>query len=69
MMRPYVGSWKRLAVQGAAAVLFGLATLVWPSITLGALVLLFGAFLLWSIVLIAAPTICSMCRCAMGERL
>ena len=27
MMRPYVGSWKRLAVQGVAAVLFGLATL------------------------------------------
>jgi len=44
MMRPYVGSWKRLAVQGAAALLFGLATLVWPSITLGALVLLWGAF-------------------------
>ena len=44
MMRPYVGSWKRLAVQGAAAVLFGLATLVWPSITLSVLVLLWGAF-------------------------
>ena len=44
MMRPYVGSWKRLAVQGAAAVIFGLATLVWPSITLGVLVLLWGAF-------------------------
>ena len=44
MMRPYVGSWKRLAVQGVAAVLFGLATLVWPSITLWALVVLWGAF-------------------------
>jgi uncharacterized membrane protein HdeD (DUF308 family) len=44
MMRPYLGSWKRLAVQGAAAVLFGLATLVWPSITLWALVVLWGAF-------------------------
>ena len=44
MMRPYVGSWKRLAVHGVAAVLFGLATLVWPSITLWALVLLWGAF-------------------------
>ena len=43
-MRPYVGSWKRLAVQGAAAVFFGLATLVWPSITLWSLVLLWGAF-------------------------
>ena len=38
MMRPFVGSWKRLAVHGVAAVLFGLATLVWPSITLWALV-------------------------------
>ena len=44
MMRPYVGSWKRLAVHGAAAVFFGLATLVWPGITLWALVLLWGAF-------------------------
>jgi uncharacterized membrane protein HdeD (DUF308 family) len=44
MMRPYVGSWKRLAVQGVAAVLFGLGTLVWPGITLWTLVLLWGAF-------------------------
>jgi uncharacterized membrane protein HdeD (DUF308 family) len=44
MMRPYVGSWKRLALHGAAAVFFGLATLVWPSITLWALVVLWGAF-------------------------
>ena len=44
MMRPYVGSWKRLAVHGVAAVLFGLATLVWPHVTLWALVVLWGAF-------------------------
>jgi uncharacterized membrane protein HdeD (DUF308 family) len=44
MMRPYVGSWKRLAVSGGAAVLFGLATLVWPHVTLWALVVLWGAF-------------------------
>jgi uncharacterized membrane protein HdeD (DUF308 family) len=43
-MRPYVGSWKRLAVHGAAAVIFGLATLVWPAVTLWALVLLWGAY-------------------------
>ena len=43
-MRPYIGSWKRLAVQGVAAVLFGMGTLVWPSITLWALVVLWGAF-------------------------
>ncbi len=44
MMRPYIGSWKRLAIHGAAAVFFGLATLVWPGITLWSLVLLWGAF-------------------------
>ena len=44
MMRPYLGSWKRLAVHGVAAVLFGLATLVWPGVTLWALVVLWGAF-------------------------
>jgi uncharacterized membrane protein HdeD (DUF308 family) len=44
MMRPYVGSWKRLAVHGVAAVIFGLATLVWPSISLWTLVLLWGAY-------------------------
>ncbi|HEX5615740.1 MAG TPA: DUF308 domain-containing protein [Acidimicrobiia bacterium] len=44
MMRPFIGSWKHLAVHGVAAVLFGLATLVWPSITLWALVVLWGAF-------------------------
>ena len=44
MMRPYIGSWKRLALSGVAAVLFGLATLVWPGVTLWALVVLWGAF-------------------------
>ena len=44
MMRPFIGSWKQLAVHGVAAVLFGLATLVWPSITLWALVVLWGAY-------------------------
>lgn len=43
-MRPYIGSWKRLAVHGVAAVFFGLATLVWPHVTLWALVVLWGAF-------------------------
>ena len=43
-MGPYIGSWKRLVVHGVAAVFFGLATLVWPSITLWALVVLWGAF-------------------------
>lgn len=44
MMRPYMGSWQRLALHGVAAMLFGLATLVWPHMTLWALVVLWGAF-------------------------
>ena len=39
-----VGDWKSLAVRGAAAVLFGLLTLLWPDLTVWALVLLFGAY-------------------------
>ena len=46
MMRPYLGSWKRLALHGVAAILFGLAALIWPGITLYSLVLLWGAFAL-----------------------
>jgi uncharacterized membrane protein HdeD (DUF308 family) len=44
MMRPYVGSWKRLAVHGTLAIVFSLATLLWPEVTLWALVVLWGAF-------------------------
>ena len=44
MMRPYLGSWRRLAVHGVAAILFGLATLLWPDVSLWALVVLWGAF-------------------------
>lgn len=43
-MRLLAGSWKRLAVHGVAAVLFGVAALAWPSITLWALVVLWGAY-------------------------
>ncbi|MEA2705064.1 MAG: hypothetical protein QOD63_3009 [Actinomycetota bacterium] len=44
MIVALVGNWKTLALGGAAAVLFGLLTLVWPDVTLWALVLLFGAW-------------------------
>ena len=46
MMRPYVGSWKRLAIHGVAAISFGVTALVWPGITLYALVLMWGAYAL-----------------------
>jgi len=35
---------KRLFVRGAAAVVLGLVTIAWPSITIGAFVILFAAF-------------------------
>lgn len=40
----YVGDWRRLALRGVAAVLFGIAALVWPDLTLWALVVLWGAY-------------------------
>jgi uncharacterized membrane protein HdeD (DUF308 family) len=39
-------TWWMLAVRGVAAVIFGLLALVWPQITLLALVLVFGAYAL-----------------------
>jgi uncharacterized membrane protein HdeD (DUF308 family) len=38
--------WWVVAVRGVAALLFGLLALIWPDITISALVLLFGAFAL-----------------------
>ena len=39
-------NWWSLVLRGLAAIVLGLITIVWPGITLGALVLLFGAYAL-----------------------
>jgi uncharacterized membrane protein HdeD (DUF308 family) len=40
------GSWRAIAFRALVALAFGIAALVWPGLTLLALVLLFGAFVL-----------------------
>ena len=45
-------NWWTVAFRGAIAIIFGLAALFWPDITLTALVFIFGAFVLVSGVLL-----------------
>jgi uncharacterized membrane protein HdeD (DUF308 family) len=46
MLREITRHWWLIALGGLAAVLFGALALIWPNITVGALVALFGAFAL-----------------------
>jgi uncharacterized membrane protein HdeD (DUF308 family) len=46
MIRNYLGSPRRLALRGVAAIAFGVATLIWPAVTLWALVVMWGAYAL-----------------------
>jgi uncharacterized membrane protein HdeD (DUF308 family) len=48
-------NWWAYAVQGVAAVVFGVLTLVWPGISLRVMIALFGAFaLVTGVMLVAA---------------
>lgn len=46
MLETMKQSWWMLTVRGVAAILFGVLALLWPSLTLMVLVLLFGAYAL-----------------------
>lgn len=39
--------WWLLALRGVLAILFGLAAIIWPSLTLAVLVMFFGAYILF----------------------
>ncbi len=46
VIRTFARSWRSLAWRGAFGVVFGAVTLLWPRMTLTALVLLFGVYAL-----------------------
>jgi uncharacterized membrane protein HdeD (DUF308 family) len=46
MLQLMAKNWWALALRGAAAVMFGILALLWPGITLDALILVFGAYAL-----------------------
>lgn len=46
MAYPMAYPWWSFALRGVLAILFGLVAIIWPDITLGALIILFGAYVL-----------------------
>jgi uncharacterized membrane protein HdeD (DUF308 family) len=57
MLSIFARKWWTLALRGVVAVIFGILALVWPRLTLLALVILFGAFMLVDGVLTLAGTL------------
>ena len=45
MLTQLTRNWWAVALRGVVAILFGVLALVWPSLTLGILVLFFGAYM------------------------
>lgn len=46
MLSMFTRNWWVFLIRGIAAIVFGIAAFIWPTITLTALVVLFGAYLL-----------------------
>jgi len=46
MLSMLVRNWWALALRGAVAIVFGIVALIWPGLTLAALIFLFGAYVL-----------------------
>ena len=46
MLTVLAGQWPVLLLRAVIAILFGVLALVWPGLTLGALIILFGAYAL-----------------------
>ena len=58
LLRSFAGSWWIVLLRGIAAILFGLAAFLWPTLTLAMLVLIYGFYALADgiIALLAAAT-------------
>jgi uncharacterized membrane protein HdeD (DUF308 family) len=59
-----IADWRLVALRGVAALAFGILTLIWPGLTLWALVVLFGAYVLVD----GAFTLVDVIRNAPGTR-
>ena len=61
-------NWWAIEVRGFAAVLFGIATFMWPGITLSVLAPLFGAYALINGIFAVIEAFCAMSAANVGGR-